>query len=75
MYQTLCAPGTITAGGVAAAATRPARHRFTLVELIVVASIIGTLSAIVLPVYANITARARLAAAQAQSQTLAAKRF
>lgn len=74
MHQTLCAPGTITAGGTAAT-TRPARHRFTLVEFIVVAATVGTLSAIVLPVYANIAARARLAAAQAQAQTPPAKRF
>jgi Tfp pilus assembly major pilin PilA len=74
MHQTPCALRTVTTGSHVTAATTPsARRRFTLVEFIVVASIIGTLSAIVLPVYANITARARLAAAQAQ--TLPAKRF
>jgi type II secretion system protein G len=44
---------------------------FTLVELMIVVAIIGILTAIAFPLYANIQARARTAKAQADIRTLA----
>ena len=44
---------------------------FTLVELMIVVAIIGILTAIAFPLYANIQARARVAKAQADIRTLA----
>ncbi len=44
---------------------------FTLMELMIVVAIIGILTAIAFPLYANIQARARVAKAQADARALA----
>jgi general secretion pathway protein G len=44
---------------------------FTLIELMIVVAIIGILTAIAFPLYANLQARARVAKAQADVRTLA----
>jgi type II secretion system protein G len=43
---------------------------FTLIELMVVVAIIGTLSAVAIPLYANVNWRARVAKAQADVRAL-----
>lgn len=52
---------------------RVRNHRgFTLIELMVVVAIIGILVAIVVPLLANVSARARVAKAQADVRSIAA---
>ncbi len=51
--------------------TRVTERGFTLVELMVVVAVIGVLSTIAIPLYANVLARGRIAKAQADSRTLA----
>ncbi|MFQ5830264.1 MAG: type IV pilin protein [Candidatus Methylomirabilia bacterium] len=47
-------------------------HRgFTLIELLIVVGIVGILSAIAIPLYANVQARGRIAKARADVRTLA----
>jgi general secretion pathway protein G len=48
---------------------RPTRHAFTLVELLLVLVILGTLAAIVLPRFSGTTERARRTQAQTQIAT------
>jgi type II secretion system protein G len=50
--------------------TRTGQRGFTLIELMIVVAVIGILSAIAIPLYANMQARARIAKAQADVRTL-----
>jgi type II secretion system protein G len=50
---------------------RSNQRGFTLIELMIVVAIIGILTAIAFPLYANLQARARVAKAQADVRTIA----
>ena len=50
--------------------TMGSQRGFTLVELMIVVALIGILSAIAIPLYANLQARARVAQAQADVRAL-----
>jgi prepilin-type N-terminal cleavage/methylation domain-containing protein len=50
---------------------RRSQHGFTLIELLIVVAIIGILSAIAVPLYAIVQARARIAKAQADTRAIA----